>query len=392
MNGFISLKWNGNTISLSTIVLRSSYHCIKALNLIMNIGIPTEIKPLEGRVGLVPSCCSTCIQQGHQVYLQSGAGELSGYQDSDYQHVGVKIVANAVELYGKAELIVKVKEPVEGDLALLESRHLLFCYLHLAANRKLAQALCDTGLTAVAFETVTDEQGRLPLLAPMSEIAGRLSVQIGTHLLHQPQGGRGVLLGGLELTDKGEVVVLGAGQAGSAAAALASCIGANVTIFDKNPQRIEAMTQSAANITGKYADPDTIAEVVSRADLLVGAVLLPGQHAPRVVTEEMVKSMPAGSVIIDISVDQGGCIETIRPTDYRNPTYVEHGVLHFGVTNMPGAVPRTASQALSAVITPYILRICNENWQLDSDLKQGINVRDGKIDNPVVEHALREEL
>jgi len=355
----------------------------------MNIGIPVEIKPLEGRVGLIPSDCAKCSQQGHKIYLQSGAGKLSGYSDRDYQHVGVAIVASAAELYGAAELIIKVKEPVEGDLALLESRHLLFCYLHLAANKKLARALCDTGLTAVAFEMVTDKQGELPLLAPMSEIAGRLSIQIGTHLLHQPQGGRGILLGGLELTDKGEVVVLGAGQAGSAAAYLASCVGANVTVFDKNPQRIEAMNQLAVSITGKYADQDAIAEAVSRADLVVGAVLLPGQHAPRVVTESMVKSMPAGSVIIDISVDQGGCIETIRPTDYRNPTYVVHDILHFGVTNMPGAVPRTASQALSAVITPYVLRLCGKNWQQDNDLRQGINVRDGKIDNAVVEQALR---
>jgi len=355
----------------------------------MNIGVPTEIKPLEGRVGLIPSFCTEFIQLGHKVFVQSGAGVLSGYQDSDYKHVGATIVADAVELYAKAELIIKVKEPVAGDLALLEPRHLLFCFLHLAANANLAQDLCGIGLTAVAFETVTGDKGSLPLLSPMSEIAGRLSIQIGSHLLHQPQGGRGILLGGLNLTDKGEVVILGAGQAGSAAASLASCTGANVTVFDKNPQRVEVMSQSATNITGRIADHDVIAHAVSQADLVVGAVLLPGQHAPRVVTEAMVKSMPVGSVIIDISVDQGGCIETIRPTDYRNPTYLMHDVLHFGVTNMPGAVPRTASQALSAVITPYALRLCEAGWEQHDDLRQGINVRDGKIDNPVVERALR---
>lgn len=357
----------------------------------MNIGIPTEIKPLEGRVGLIPSSCAKCKQQGHKVYLQSGAGKLSGYQDCDYQREGVIIVANAAELYASAELIIKVKEPVAGDLALLESRHLLFCYLHLAANAKLAKALCDIGLTAVAFETVMDSQGALPLLAPMSEIAGRLSIQIGAQLLHQPQGGRGVLLGGLERTDKGEVLILGAGQAGSAAASLASNMGAKVTVFDKNPQRVEAMTQLATNITGRMADQLAIANAVSRADLVIGAVLLPGQHAPRVMTEDMVKAMPAGSVIIDISVDQGGCIATIQPTDYRAPTYLLHDVLHFGVTNMPGAVPRTASQALSVVITSYALRLCGENWQLNTDLKQGINVRDGKIDNDVVALALLQQ-
>ena len=355
----------------------------------MNIGIPVEIKPLEGRVGLIPSCCIEFVQHGHKVFVQSGAGILSGYQDSDYKNIGVTIVADAVELYARAELVIKVKEPVAADLALLEPRHVLFCYLHLAANADLAQALCDIGLTAVAFETVTDNKGRLPLLSPMSEIAGLLSIQIGTHLLHQPQGGRGVMLGGLSLTDKGEVVILGAGQAGGAAASLASRMGANVTVFDKNPQRVEAMSQSATNITGRIADHDVIAHAVSHADLVVGAVLLPGQHAPRVVSEAMVKSMPEGSVIIDISVDQGGCIETIHPTDYRNPTYLMHDVLHFGVTNMPGAVPRTASQALSSVIAPYALRLCEVGWQQDDDLKQGINVRDGKIDNPLVERALR---
>ena len=355
----------------------------------MKIGVPTEIKILEGRVGLIPFACSNCVQQGHQVYVQSGAGILSGYSDSDYQQVGVSIVGDAAELYAQAELIIKVKEPVNGDLALLESRHLLFCFLHLAANEALTQRLCDIGLTAVAFETVTDKEGHLPLLAPMSEIAGRLSVQIGTHLLHQPQGGRGVMLGGLNITDKGEVVVLGAGQAGGAAASLASCMGANVTIFDKNPQRIDQMTRSAVNISGQYADDIAIAEALIKADLVVGAVLLPGLHAPRVVTEAMVETMQAGSVIVDISVDQGGCVETIHPTDYKNPTYLKHDVLHFGVTNMPGAVPRTASQALSSVITPYALRLCEQGWEKSDDLRQGINIRDGKIDNPLVEQALR---
>jgi len=355
----------------------------------MKIGIPKEIKTLEGRVGLIPVYCTELVQKGHQVFIQSGAGKLSGYDDSDYEQAGAKISADAESLYEQAELIIKVKEPVTGDLALLKSRHLLFCYLHLAANAELAQKLCDIGLTAVAFETVTDEQGRLPLLAPMSEIAGRLATQIGTNLLHQPQGGRGVLLGGLATTDKGHVVVLGAGNAGSSAAILAGCMGANVTVFDKNEQRLAAMTQVAANITGRYADEKVIAQTVAEADMVIGAVLLPGAYAPRVVSEDMVKSMPSGSVIIDISVDQGGCIETIRPTDYQNPTYRLHDVVHFGVTNMPGAVPRTASQALSAVISPYVLRLCEADWDKADDLKQGINIRAGKVENPVVKQALK---
>ena len=355
----------------------------------MKIGVPTEIKPLEGRVALVPVSCAEIIQQGHAVYVQSGAGNLSGYTDSDYQAVGVTILADAQALYDEAQFIVKVKEPVAGDLALLKSHHLVFCYLHLAANAELTQSLCDIGLTAVAFETIIDEQGALPLLAPMSEIAGRLSVQIGTHLLHQPQGGRGILLGGLDATDKGEVVILGGGQAGGAAARLASCVGANVTIFDTNTQRIEELNQMASNVSARLSNQDDVATMVARADLVVGAVLLPGRFAPRVVSAEMVKSMSAGSVIIDISVDQGGCIETIHPTDYRHPTYLVDDVVHFGVTNMPGAVPRTASQALSAVISSYVLRLCKADWQQQSDLKQGINVRAGKIDNPAVEQSLR---
>jgi len=355
----------------------------------MKIGIPKEIKTLEGRVGLIPFYCAELVEKRHQVFIQSGAGKLSGYEDSDYLKAGVQILPDAESLYEQAELIIKVKEPVAGDLALLKSHHLLFCYLHLAANAELARKLCEIGLTAIAFETVTDEQSRLPLLAPMSEIAGRLSTQIGTHLLHQPQGGRGVLLGGLSSTDKGHVVVLGAGHAGSAAALLASCMGANVTVFDKDELRITNMTEAAANITGRYADEEAIAQAVAEADLVIGAVLLPGAHAPRVVSESMVKNMPSGSVIIDISVDQGGCIETIRPTDYQNPTYRLHDVIHFGVTNMPGAVPRTASQALSAVISPYVQRLCEAEWDKADDLKQGINIRAGKIENPVVEQALK---
>jgi alanine dehydrogenase len=355
----------------------------------MKIAIPKEIKTLEGRVGLIPSYCADLVQMGHEVFIQSGAGQLSGYEDSDYQQAGVQILADAESLYEQGELIVKVKEPVSGDLALLKSHHLLFCYLHLAANVKLTQKLCEIGLTAVAFETVTDSLGQLPLLAPMSEIAGRLATQIGTHLLHQPQGGRGVLLGGLPITDKGHVVILGAGHAGSAAALLASCMGANVTVFDKNDQRIDVMTQAAENITGLYAEPEVIAKTLIEADLVIGAVLLPGAHAPRVVTDTMVKSMPSGSVIIDISVDQGGCFETIRPTDYQNPTYTKFDVIHFGVTNMPGAVPRTASQALSAVISPYVQRLCEADWDKADDLKEGINIRAGKIVNPAVKQALK---
>lgn len=354
----------------------------------MKIGVPKEIKTLEGRVGLIPAACADLIKQGHEVWVQAGAGLLSGYSDDDYRQQGVHIASDAADVYLEAQLIVKVKEPLAGDLQYLQKHHLLFCYLHLAANAALAQKLCQVGLTAVAFETVTDHHGHLPLLAPMSDIAGRLSVQIGTHLLHSPQGGRGLMLGGMALAERGRVVVLGAGRAGGAAARLASDLGARVTVFDKNPVRLEALHGYSHNISALYAYHHSIAEALSKADLLIGAVLLPGLHAPRIVTEDMVKAMKPGSVVIDISVDQGGCVETIHATDYASPTYVKHGVVHFGVTNMPGAVPRTSSQALSAVITPYVQRLATPGWALETDLQHGINIRDGKIDNPLIEQAL----
>ncbi|TNF38025.1 MAG: alanine dehydrogenase [Gammaproteobacteria bacterium] len=356
----------------------------------MKIAVPREIKTLEGRVGLIPAACAELIGQGHEVYVEAGAGLLSGYSDDDYRKVGATVLPTAEETYATGKLIVKVKEPVAGDLPYLRDDHLLFCFLHLAAEKNLAKRLCDIGCTAVAFETVTDVHGRLPLLTPMSEIAGRLSVQIGAHLLHQPQGGRGVLLGGLPLTERGKVVILGAGRAGSAAALMASGIGAEVVVFDKNRDRLEEMHRAASNISALYPYEHSVAQAVAEADLVVGAVLLPGLHAPRLVTTEMVKSMQQGSVIVDISIDQGGCVETMRPTTYADPTYVEYCVTHFGVTNMPGAVPRTSSQALSAVITPYAQRLTQSGWDQAEDLRNGINVRNGRIDNPWIAEALHQ--
>jgi len=354
----------------------------------VKIGIPKETKILEGRVSLVPASCAALIKHGNEVFIEAGAGNLSGYSDEEYHAQGVTICENAGLLYASACLIVKVKEPIEEDLQYLRKQHILFCYLHLAANLKLTQQLCDIGLTAIAFETVTNDAGQLPLLSPMSEIAGKLSTQIGTHLLHQPQGGKGLMLGGLSMTEPGHVVVLGAGVAGSAAAKQAAAIGARVTLIDRDAARYQALSAEYPNIHGEPSSETSIANAVNEADLLIGAVLLPGLQAPRLVTESQVKCMQPGSVIIDISVDQGGCIETIHPTDYQDPTYKRYGVLHFGVTNMPGAVPRTASQALSAVILPYVQQLCEDNWQHYEGLQDGINVRDGEIDNPLIEQAI----
>ncbi len=363
-------------------MLRAAQRAVKAIE--MHIGIPREIKPLEGRVALIPAACAELTRQGHHVSIERNAGLLSGYQDEDYAAVGVHLRADARELYDNTELIVKVKEPVDPEIDYLRADHVLFSYLHLAANRELAERLLDIGLTAVAFETVEDGF-RLPLLAPMSEIAGRLSVQVGTHLLHQPQGGRGVMLGGLPATERGNVVVLGAGVAGGAAATMAASSGANVTVFDKKRERLEAMRKLGANVTGLYAFQHDIEEAVSHADLVVGAVLIPGRHAPCIISREVIRSMNPGSVVADISVDQGGCIETTRPTTYQNPTYVEEAVVHFTVTNMPGAVPRTASQALSASLLPYVLRMMATDWQVaDGDLRPGVNIRSGEYVNPAI--------
>ncbi len=344
----------------------------------MKIGIPKEVKIREGRVALIPDAAAELVRQGQRVYLQKDAGLLSGYADEDYTALGVDILGDASSLYAESELIVKVKEPLPQEWPLLRPDHLLFSYLHLAAEPALTKALLEIGLTAVAFETVTD-RGRLPLLAPMSDIAGRIAIQIGTHLLHMPQGGRGVLLGGVPAAERGHVVILGAGVAGGNAALLAAAMGAEVTIFDRNREKLEHMRALGGNVTALHPFAQSIHDAVCRADLLIGAVLIPGEKAPHLVSAETVKNMRVGSVIVDISVDQGGCIETTRPTDYENPTFLWHEVVHFGVTNMPGAVPRTASQALSAALLPYILRLCEAGWEKQPDLAAGINVSEGKI-------------
>ncbi|MGH8503438.1 MAG: alanine dehydrogenase [Gammaproteobacteria bacterium] len=353
----------------------------------MRIGIPIERKPHEGRVALIPAACKELVRDGNEVYVERDAGVRSGFGDDDYRAAGARICADVAELYARAELVVKVKEPIEADLAHLRREHLLFCFLHLAANRELAARLRDTGLTAIAFETV-ETNGTLPLLAPMSEIAGRLSVQVATHLLHQPQGGSGIMLGGLPAAERGSVVVLGAGVAGGAAASAAAALGATVKVFDVHRERLARMRDLGPNVTALYSFRHDIETALPFADLLVGAVLLPGKRAPQVVTREMVRTMRPGSVITDISVDQGGCVETSRPVSYAEPVYIEEGVQHFTVTNMPGAVPRTASKALSASLMGYVTRLTRPDWDADPTLRAGINVRAGRFDNPVIRAEL----
>lgn len=349
----------------------------------MKIGIPREIKTLEGRVALVPEAAGELVQAGHEVFIEHDAGQRSGYGDEAYRKVGITVLPDAEALYAAAQMIVKVKEPQPEIYPLLRSDHLLFSFLHLAAAPELTRALQEIGLTAVAFETVTANH-ELPLLAPMSDIAGRIGVQLGATLLHQPRGGRGLLLGGVPATPRGNVVILGAGHAGGNAAALAAALGANVTVFDRNRHKQAKMRALGPNVTALHPFASAIHDAVLDADLLIGAVLIPGAKAPRLVRADTVRQMREGSVIIDISVDQGGCIETTRPTDYKQPTFVWEGVVHFGVTNMPGAVPRTASQALSAALVPYILRLTEPDWQSQPDLAAGINVMGGKIVLPAL--------
>jgi alanine dehydrogenase len=353
----------------------------------VRIGIPKEIKVREGRVALVPPAAAELVRHGHEVLIETGAGLGSGYADSEYERIGVRLVRDAATLYAGAELIVKVKEPQPSEYSLLREEHLLFSYLHLAAAQELAAELRQKGLTAVAFETV-EEHGRLPLLAPMSDIAGRLSIQIGMNLLHAHHGGRGILLGGLPTAERGHVVILGAGVAGGNAAAVAAAVGAQVTVFAPHRESLERMHALGPNVTALPSYQPLIEQAVATADLLIGAVLIPGAKAPKIVTRTMVKRMRPGSVIIDISVDQGGCIETTRPTTYEQPTFIEEGVVHFGVTNMPGAVPRTSSQALSTSLAAYVLRLAEPDGLKDPALASGINVQGGRIVHPAVSEAL----
>jgi len=356
----------------------------------MRIGIPTEIKPKEGRVALIPPAAGDLVKAGHEVVVQAGAGTGSGYTDDDYRNVGAQVAPDAPTLYAQAQMILKVKEPVAPEIELLRADHVLFSYLHLAANPGLTRALVNKHLTAVAFETV-EAGGRLPLLAPMSDIAGRLAVHIGVTLLHGYNGGRGVMLGGLPTAERGHVAILGAGVAGGNAAAVAAALGAEVTVLARYPDELARMHALGPNVTALKSYAASIERAVYDADLLIGAVLIPGARAPKLVTAAMVKRMKPGSVIVDISIDQGGCIETVHPTTYEDPTYRVDGVVHFGVTNMPGAVPRTASQALSAVLVPYVLRLAERGAAgaaADPILAGGVNVADGRIVHPRVAEAL----
>ena len=342
----------------------------------MHIGIPKETKIAEKRVALTPKACEELVQAGHTVHIEATAGEAAGFPDEAYTKVGVTIQPTAASLYGAAEMIVKVKEPQKGDLDLLTKDHLLFCYLHLAAEPDLTAALQSIGLTAVAFETV-EKDGKTPLLAPMSAVAGRLAVQLGTWFLHAPRGGRGLLMGGIDGMQDGRVTVIGGGISGTEAAHLAYQMGAHVTLLDINENRLTELKAQYPRMELVKSTPENISEALKRTDLLVGSVYVVGKRAPHVVTEEQVKLMPEGSVIVDISIDQGGCVATSRPCTHEMPVYTLHGVTHSAITNLPGAVPRTSSLALSTAILPYVYKLAKGEW--DDALTKGVNVQGGEL-------------
>ena len=354
----------------------------------MKIGIPKEILDSEYRVSLTPDSCLQLIQEGNQVYLETTAGMGSGFPDTSYQAVGVQILPSAEEVYAIAELIVKVKQPLPNDLQFLRPDHLLFTFLHLAAEPALADTLCKIGLAAYAYETIQAPDQTLPALLPMSEIAGRMSVQLGAHFLEKAQGGGGVLLGGVPGVPKGKVVILGGGVAGTQAAKQAIGFGAEVVIFETNPARIRELDflfgERALILASSLS---LIAEHALSADLIIGAVLLTGQKPPVLLKEETVQKMKNGSVLVDIAIDQGGCLETIKPTKHSNPVYEQYGVLHYGVTNIPGAVPRTSTQALNNAILPYVRKLSHQGIQV-GDLQGGLNVFQGQITHLQVQAAV----
>jgi alanine dehydrogenase len=350
----------------------------------MLIGTPKEIKNHEYRVGLIPSSVAELTHHGHTVLVERGAGSGAGLNDEDYRAAGATLVDSPNPIFGKAELIVKVKEPQAGERKQLKPGQVLFTYLHLAPDLQQTQDLIASGAICIAYETVTSQSGGLPLLTPMSEVAGRLAAQVGANCLEKAHGGRGVLLGGVPGVPPAEVIILGGGVSGSHAAMIAMGMGANVTVVDRSAEVLRRISaQFGPQIRTIFSTRDALAQIIRRADLLIGAVLVPGAAAPKLVSREMVKTMKPGSVIIDIAIDQGGCCETSRPTTHSDPTYMDEGVVHYCVTNMPGSVARTSTFALNNVTLPFVLELADKGWRRalreNPHLQAGLNVFRGKL-------------
>jgi alanine dehydrogenase len=350
----------------------------------MIIGLPKEIKDNEYRVGLTPAGVRALTDAGHRVVVEKSAGEGSGFEDALYERAGAELIPSADDVWAEAEMIVKVKEPIEPEYPRMKEGLLLFTYLHLAPDPKQTRALLDSKVTGIAYETITDRRGTLPLLTPMSEVAGRMAVQVGAQYLEKMNGGRGVLIGGVPGVPAARVVILGGGVVGTNAAKIAVGMGAQVTIVDKNLDRLRELDDIfLSKISTLASSAYAIHGAIAEADLIVGAVLVPGAAAPKLVTREMLKDVMKGAVIVDVAVDQGGCIETTHPTTHSNPTYYVEDVLHYCVANMPGAVPRTSTFALTNATLPYALRLANRGFldaiASDPGLKEGVNTYAGKL-------------
>jgi alanine dehydrogenase len=358
----------------------------------MIIGVPKETKPYEYRVAIVPSGVEQLTRHGHRVLIERGAGMGSGIADEDYQAYGAELVVDAREIWERAELICKVKEPLPHEIKLIRPKQVVFTYFHFAASRELTEGVRDSGCVAIAYETIFDDKGRLPLLAPMSEVAGKMSIQEGAKYLEKPMEGRGILLGGIPGVEPANVLVLGGGIVGTCAARLAAGFGARVTIMDIDLYRLRYLSEvMPPNVTTVYSTDEAIRRHLRTADLVIGAVLIPGARCPMLIRRDYLKLMQPGSVIVDVGVDQGGCCETTRPTTHKDPTYVVDGVVHYGVANMPGAVGRTSTFGLTNATIPYLVKLANMGYEkacaADPGLAAGVNIAHGKITNKPVADA-----
>jgi alanine dehydrogenase len=359
----------------------------------MRVGVPREIKSDEYRVALMPVGAEALAKAGHQVLVETQAGVASGFADDDYRAVGATIAAGHAQVFGEAELIIKVKEPQQSEISLFRPGMIVFTYFHFAADKEMTQACLKSEITAIAYETIKDRQGRLPCLTPMSEIAGKMSIQEGAKYLEKPMMGRGILLGGVPGVAPANVLVLGAGVVGTNAAKVAAGLGASVTLMDTNLDRLRYLADvMPANVQTIFSDPHTVRDHLRLADLVVGAVLIPGAKAPRLVSRADLKLMRAGSVIVDVAIDQGGCIETSRPTTHQQPTYVVEQIVHYCVTNMPGAVGRTSTIALCNATLPYAMKIAQLGYEKaaaqDPGFGEGVTLVGGRVTNPAVAESL----
>jgi len=359
----------------------------------MLIGVPKEIKADEYRVGLIPATIKPLTAKGHNVVVETGAGEGAGISDEEYVAAGAEIITSADQIFAQCELIVKVKEPVDLERKRLQRGQIIFTYLHLAADLELTRDLMVSGVSAIAYETVTDAEGRLPLLAPMSKIAGRMAPQVAAHFLERPQGGRGILLGGINGVSAGQVVILGGGVVGCNAAEIALGMGADVAILVRSASTADQLSQRFGSRAVVFTTPESVVTLCVSADVVIGAALVPGAAAPKLISTGTVKRMKHGAVIVDVSIDQGGCAETSHPTTHTHPTFVVDGVVHYCVANMPGAVPRTSTFALNNATRPFILAIADKGFPQalieDEHLRSGLNVYEGKMTCRAVADALR---